>query len=221
VNLRAAIRDGSITDPNVVRQIVTDMDEDLARWEMSLPQSWSYTETDADDPRVICFNNKRHKYPDLWVADIWNNWRVLRILVCRYALRQDGLSTAACEADKVNTHLMIQRYSRDVCKSVPCFFGSPRECNFDIFQSAFLTVLTGFIALIRPLYAVAIQAHNDESTRKFAIAILRLIDDGMGVRQARLLADTATERLTSRPSYNTPCQKELDMSHVLWSDSRH
>ena len=41
-------------------------------------------------------------------------------------------------------------------------------------------------------------------TREFAVEQLRLIDDAMGVRQARLLAETATERLKTRPSHPTP-----------------
>ncbi|KAF2656273.1 hypothetical protein K491DRAFT_392766 [Lophiostoma macrostomum CBS 122681] len=197
VNLRAAIKDGSITDINVIRQIVTTMNEDLTSWETSLSPSWAYTETDTKDPYVMYLGEKRPGYPNLWIADIWNNWRVLRILVYRYTLRQDGLCTATCQADKVKAHLMIQRYSMDICNSVPCFVGNPR-----------------FIALIRPLYAVAVQRHNDEATRRFAIETLRVIDDGMGVRQARLLADTATEKLRSGPSYDTPCQMQVDLSHT-------
>ena len=106
------------------------MDEDLEAWSRSLSPVWYYTDVAVEDTvqtQPLALKYQRHEYPNLWIADIWNNWRALRILVCRYALREDGFGTARCHADKVKAHSQIQQYSRDICKSVPSFIGSSRK----------------------------------------------------------------------------------------------
>jgi hypothetical protein len=51
----------------------------------------------------------------------------------------------------------------------------------------------GFLLLIGPLYIVSREKLNAHRVRSFAIEQLRRIDASMGIRQAGLLADTASK----------------------------
>ena len=57
------------------------------------------------------------------------------------------------------------------------------------------TFFTGILSLIRPLYVVSLEELNPLSVRSFAVEQLRRIDASMGIRQAGLLAETASKSL--------------------------
>lgn len=80
LDLRAAIRRGDITDPKAIREAAIEMDRDLEAWRITLQPSCSYATVDAGDaPAGTYFGGKRHIYSNLWNAQVWNNWRTLRI----------------------------------------------------------------------------------------------------------------------------------------------
>jgi hypothetical protein len=62
-----------------------------------------------------------------------------------------------------------------------------------------LTLFTGIVSFIRPLYVVSLEEQNPRNVRAYAIEQLRHIDASMGIRQAGLLADTVSKQLNKFP----------------------
>jgi hypothetical protein len=61
------------------------------------------------------------------------------------------------------------------------------------------TFFTGILSLIRPLYVVSLEELNARSVRSFAVEQLHRIDASMGIRQADLMAETASKSLSESP----------------------
>ena len=62
------------------------------------------------------------------------------------------------------------------------------------------TFSTGILSLIQPLYVVSVEELNARSVRLFAVEQLRRIGASMGIRQASLLAETASKSLSESPT---------------------
>ncbi|KAJ9640690.1 hypothetical protein H2204_003319 [Knufia peltigerae] len=181
VNLRAALHrqeEGDDTKMNgkILLNMAVDIDNDLESWAAGLPDSWRYSVVHGP-ARVAeeLLQGVRHVYPTLWIAEAWNNWRILRLLVS-----QMRLEISVDPQEIATSQNMARRLCTDVCISVSNFSGSP-----------------SYISLIQPLYLVALETLVPYSLRVFAIEQLRHIDASLGVRQARLLADTAENNLFS------------------------
>ena len=128
VNLHAAIQNGDLVDPNTIRKKAKTIDADLEAWACTAPTSWWYsTIEDAESPASISFSVKRHVYPNLWVAEAWNNWRTLRILVSQIFV-QNMLTTDSVQYSQRSIALsIIQICSLDLCISVASF--EPSSCK--------------------------------------------------------------------------------------------
>jgi hypothetical protein len=121
VNLRAAFKTGMITDPRII-------DDDLDAFRAGVPWYWECATLDATDaPTGTFFDGKRHAYPNLWVAEVWNNWRTLRILINQIIL-QSELRTGMSDQAQRSLEL-IHRFCAELCISVASFAHSPRKFN--------------------------------------------------------------------------------------------
>ncbi|KAF2798423.1 hypothetical protein K505DRAFT_414363 [Melanomma pulvis-pyrius CBS 109.77] len=176
VNLMAAVKNGNVTDSVVIREIALQLDSDLMAWKAVVSQNWRYYTIDTSEATsgVEYFEGKRHVYPNLWVVEIWNSWRTLRILVNQIILQNE----ARTDGGNITAPSIIHQLSTDICISASSLKNTPR-----------------IVSLIRPLYAVALQEFNTSSLRCFAAEQLRWIGAEMGIRQASLLADTVFESI--------------------------
>ena len=128
VNLRAAFKNGEITDPHVIRDIALEIDSDLDTWRAGLPQNWEYATNDATEaPAGTFFDNKCHVYPNLWIAEVWNNWRTLRILVNQIVVQNEFRSSMPDNGQKSLSIIIIQQLSTELCISTASFTGNPRK----------------------------------------------------------------------------------------------
>lgn len=152
VNLRAAVKNGEITDPRVIHDMALGIDRDLETWRAGVPVEWRYTvvdgsqvaendrdndgdadtDTDPDLDPDHPFEGKLHTYPTLWIAEAWTNWRILRILANQIIMqRQTPLPSIEDDDTPVeSTRLarrVIQQLSTDVCISVSSFTGTSRK----------------------------------------------------------------------------------------------
>lgn len=157
VNLRAAVKNGEITDSRVIRDMALGIDRDLETWRAGVPVEWRYTvvdgshvavdtendtdndgdaDTDTDpnpdpDPDHP-FEGKTHTYPTLWIAEAWTNWRILRILANQVVVQTQ---TEFPSVEDNNTPVesprlarrVIRQLSTDVCISVSSFTGTSRK----------------------------------------------------------------------------------------------
>ncbi|KAL9113995.1 MAG: hypothetical protein Q9187_007534, partial [Circinaria calcarea] len=61
------------------------VDENLTKWESSVPESWKPKPASDTTPAALvkyhAYGTTMDIYPDLWVASIWNSYRFLRLVV--------------------------------------------------------------------------------------------------------------------------------------------
>jgi hypothetical protein len=118
--LRLAIKSGEITDQEAICKAAIEMDRNLEAWRASLKPSWSYTTVDAGNvPASTYFDGKRHIYSNLWTAQLWNNWRALRILVNQIILQNKLGSNASNTAQKSNSLSLIYQLSTEFASLLP------------------------------------------------------------------------------------------------------
>src|SRR5215469_5390983 len=124
VNLRAAFENGEITDPHVIRETALEIDADLETWRAGAPPNWRYSTNNVTEASVgTCFDGKRHVYPNLWVADGWNNWRSVRIVVNQIIMQNELRSSAPDNEQKSIAVPIIRQFSTDLCISASSFIG--------------------------------------------------------------------------------------------------
>lgn len=125
VNLRAAFKTGQIADPRIILETALDIDDDLETFQAGVHGIWRYSTMNVvDAPTGTYFEGKRHVYPNLWIAEVYNNWRVLRILINQIILQSElrvGMSDLAQRSLE-----LVQRFCAELCISVPTFVDSPR-----------------------------------------------------------------------------------------------
>ena len=138
VNLRAAIKRGRVSDLAEIYEKVLTVDRDLLAWQSVLPSHWK-----REEPQVAgddCdFDENQCRYPNSWLAEILNTWRVLR-LACHqllaYGSHIDGSQPASVD--------VIRQMSVDVCRSTAVFDDHPRESSLG-FGSTILLVLLSLL----------------------------------------------------------------------------
>jgi hypothetical protein len=128
INLYAAFINGEVTDPQVIRETALEIDSDLQTWKAGVSPSWGYTIIDAPEAAAsTCFNGKSHVYPNLWIGEVWNNWRALRIWINQIIVRNEVLSSVPGDVQKSTALSVIRQLSTDLCISTSSFMGTPRK----------------------------------------------------------------------------------------------
>jgi hypothetical protein len=124
LDLRAAIKNGDMTT-TAIRETAIRMDTDLETWKAKLQPNWSYTTVyDCDDS--IYFKGIHQIYDNPWIAQAWNTWRTLRILI-NQIIFQNEIGSDELEVTEPTSISLIHRLSAEICISVPSFLGSPRK----------------------------------------------------------------------------------------------
>ncbi|KAI3573532.1 C6 zinc finger protein [Fusarium oxysporum f. sp. albedinis] len=106
------------------------LDFELSTWENSVPISWSYAVAlNADNPTSSKFAPRVvHRYPDLYIARVWNFYRVSRLILQSILLRAASrlLTSTDIHSWGINSG-EIERRSvglvDDICASVPYLLG--------------------------------------------------------------------------------------------------
>lgn len=125
VNFVSAVKRSRGTNAEAIRSTALDIDADLQAWRAALLPKWKYSTVDTPEAAVgTCFDGKRHVYPSHWVAEAWNGWRVLRILINQILFQNEG-GLDIPNAQKPLT--LIRRLSADICVSASSFAGTPRK----------------------------------------------------------------------------------------------
>ncbi|ORY13038.1 hypothetical protein BCR34DRAFT_562645 [Clohesyomyces aquaticus] len=182
IELRAAMKKGSLTDRIVIRETAISLDEELVVWKGTIPEMWKYTTIDAVGfPPGACFRGKRHLYNRLWTARVWNNWRTVRILLNRIIIDTTPFDTPI-GMEEGSPMALIRENSTEICISSPDLIGSPRSAT-----------------LMWPLLVVSQEPLNPPEERFWAVEQLRRIGASMGIRQAGILADVVAKSMIEFP----------------------
>lgn len=128
VNLWAAFKSETATDPQAIRARALEIDGDLKAWGQSLPSYWKYaTVDDGERAAEASFGRIRHEYPGLWVANVWNNWRTLRIVIGHILIHNETRSVRPDSALEAFALSIIHQMSVDICVSTSSFNGDSRK----------------------------------------------------------------------------------------------
>ena len=177
VNLRAAVRSLEVSDSHLIMKAALDIENDLRIWEQGSPAAWRYSsmhDVNKTDDRQ--FDHTCHLYPSVWIAEAWNNWRVMRIIANQLLWDHIGINDDERDDKRDAFKSVVEQMSRDICRSVHSFGDSPSK-----------------LCLIGQLFACTLSPIMvDHEIRSFAIKQLRAIGKEKGVRQASYLADAAS-----------------------------
>ncbi|KAF2711043.1 hypothetical protein K504DRAFT_404180 [Pleomassaria siparia CBS 279.74] len=177
IDLRAAIANGEIFDAQIIHAKALEIESDLVSWRWTLPNGWRYdTIRNRSEPEA--FMGMGHVYRSRWIAEIWNNWRTLRIVVNQIIIQTQLCLPVSSTSREARARSIIKQLSTDICISTTSFTNTPRV-----------------LSLVRPLYLVASEHVNHLDMRRFAASLMQKIGVDMGVQQATLLASTLSAEL--------------------------
>lgn len=128
LDTRRALREGEILNPSEVLAVAEEMELALEHWKSQLQSGWSFAVADAaEDPTGVFYEGKRHVYQNLWMAQVWNNWRTLRLSVSQLVLESERQLRAADSDRSLAALAVIHELSAEICTSAAGFAGSPRQ----------------------------------------------------------------------------------------------
>lgn len=116
----------SRADSQLILQRARRIDEDLRQWKHLLPKHWLY-EVDT--------TSSSHTYPSIWIAEIWNCWRVIRIMVQQIIVEIGLKDKTATNIDIANAVSIIRQLSTDICDSVSVFSQTPSKSFANLARS--------------------------------------------------------------------------------------
>jgi len=196
-NLRASIKSQRMTDRATIISAALQIDAALEAWALAMSSQNSYDSVFGIENSNECLESFYHVYEYLWTAQVWNSYRLLRLLIHHIVLAQLGqpssLSKPSDQASIVpqfdrSKSLAIQLCS-DICASVPYMLDSFPDKSTSLHPSMQRSL--GGLMLLWPLYAgVCMTPCVDERMRQWAIGRLQYIDSIMGIKQAGLMAAT-------------------------------
>jgi hypothetical protein len=205
-----------------------DVDRELANWASRIPVEWSYTTVTRmgyfPGPHLSSSNfvpSQIHRYPNFYVARVWNLYRVYRLIIQSILLR---VSSWVYHYPTDHHQHRIEEINRvmvdDLCASVPFLFGYDvselkrstdrlQDQNFLWPQSSMNQATssghTGKFSLIWPLYIACSVSSVPDTQRSWMRAQLRWIAE-TGEAQASFIQDAESQTLMGGPeSFRFDC----------------
>ncbi|KXJ94229.1 hypothetical protein Micbo1qcDRAFT_193451 [Microdochium bolleyi] len=211
VNLRADVNAGTVKDPNEIMKTVLAVEKRLEQWTHHAPQGWteripSPSPSPSPDGLPLGFftdaigltshNTPAHTYASVNIAQIWNNWRVLRIMAHQILLRHALIPLRSLAPIKVATTQEELDHDEKYAKQEGASAETIRQMSSDVLAAAPTIVDTPRAgSLVWPFFIIAQEPLNPFHVRTRAIRIMRHVNDTLGYRIASLMADTAEETL--------------------------
>ncbi|KAK5996392.1 Transcription factor dbaG-like protein [Cladobotryum mycophilum] len=194
--VRSEIKHKGITNPSTIIELLSPIDFMLEDWSMKLPDSWAFksyralpSETSSDESCKLQYD----MYPDLWVASMWNNYRMDRIMI-----HETIIGTALKYGSEKERNGL--QYSRGILKemangvfhSVPYTLGHQRgSLSAERDASTRLpdgSPLPGGYLLVWPLFLAGSVTTTPPDLRKWASVTLQDIGLRTGMQLALSMA---------------------------------
>lgn len=197
LDLRRDMKNGELSDSQAILAAASILEDDLLSWADSLPPDCAYDTLNANNTDTAHFHAKRHVYSNVWMAQLWNHWRSLRILVSRIILHAEDIGGDQNETAISSRTSLIRQLSTDICISTSDLMDKPRKCSStNHMNDTLISLACSAIALIWSLLTVAEEQLNDREERIWAVQHLYRIGSSLGIRQATVLADSVSASLS-------------------------
>jgi hypothetical protein len=129
-------------DAEGVRAAALGIEADLVSWREGAPRGWRFSvvRAAAAPPRPTSvsdggggggdedgwFGGERHEYQSLWIAEAWNNWRALRLVLNQVIVRNEARAREPDARLRAAAEGVVREMSAELCVSVANFAGTPR-----------------------------------------------------------------------------------------------
>lgn len=125
VELRAAVKRTEAHDSFVILNEALFIEADLFSWEASLPSQWRFLTVKSEEDDKTIYLGQYHVYSDLWIANMLNHYRAVRILVNEIILDQLSasptsfwISSADSDLQKSQSLEAVAQSALNICRSV-------------------------------------------------------------------------------------------------------
>jgi hypothetical protein len=195
VDLRASFKSRLLADADTIISQVTTLDAELDMWELLLPDRWRYEVERHPKESEFVYQGISHQYCDFWIARMHNNHRWSRILVNELLLvhiaNMRSLPDIARRKEK--SLPIISRLAMDICSSVSNLV--VRANIIYMGQKEPMSVLSACLLILFPLCVAGSTIGVSDGLHEWAVRILGIIGDRMGVSQAlSMIAWTKQQR---------------------------
>jgi hypothetical protein len=199
--VRAHIKHHHITDPAVVSTMLLPIDHELEDWKNKLPEHWnpkSYYQIPNNPLQSVKHHLDSHYevYSDLWVASMWNNYRVVRILIHENIISITLKYGTSKQISALQSSVKILRdMTNSVCRSVAFHLGFHNTTAQNNSDSVGLHMtdggaIPGGYLLAWPLYLSGMLRTTPREQKLWMASRLDFIANTMGLRLAHSFAET-------------------------------
>ncbi|KAF4637771.1 hypothetical protein G7Y89_g290 [Cudoniella acicularis] len=191
VDLHAASYKTGFTNSQQIVQQTLALDAAMETWVKQLPEVWRFDVEVPEDHWQYVYNNQVHRHQDPWTARVWNNYRWARIYIHSFMLVHLGrLGSFSHENDQQRAQSLetILVLATDICSSVSTQF-SQRSSRHASWNKAGPPV-SGLFLLLFPLVVAGGAIGVPETLHNFAVQILEVIGNEMGVQQALVMVES-------------------------------
>jgi hypothetical protein len=177
-----------------------EIDNELAVWATTCSPAYRYRTVTVEEKSEDLYFDYYHIYSCISSATVWNDYRVVRILVnelllqhSRKIMQEEFEST---DAETLSSFLyqlvhdsasITVQLAGDICSTVPFCLGFSLKNSQAPKMKHFPKAITG-CHLVWPLY-IATRTEFGPEMREWAISRLRGISENMGIKQAMVVAD--------------------------------
>jgi hypothetical protein len=191
-NLVAGIHAGTNSAPEAVRMLL-QLDEEHKQFAEHLPLNWQYNELTVERPEELVYGNTGHWYPSHRALQLWNSYRMTRILLneAMYALTDSTPTDSTAQSGRQAID-NIEKMAKEICASISYFVSCS---NIGIHGSKATFMIPALAAsralaasLLWPLSAVRGASLASNDTRAYAEKSLRYLGTVSRAPQAAEIA---------------------------------
>ena len=203
--LRASIKDGTITSASLIVSSLLQLDDQLLQWASARSSRWSHTLVfDSNQPDNI-YDDSYAIYQAYWIAGTWNLQRTSRIFVHESILLQldkllltaqhqtwPGSNIKSLLHQRTKSLAVILETSSEICASVPYLLGHDRTYDEQLTNPA--PAASGYF-LLPSLFLAGSTIGIPTNMRVYALGRLKYVGHKLGIHQALLLARTLEAKM--------------------------
>jgi hypothetical protein len=199
-DLRALVREASVSDPFEIIPAFLAVDKQLTVWSQELPSRWNYRTICTLNSPYEVYEGAYHVYANVLVASTWNLYRGARMLVNSAILHHlktlhfDSESSEPCylRDQRAQSRSVVSEMALNICASIPYLLGYGSSSHD---QADFLPPVAAALFLLPPLPIAACWAGVPRSMKEYVIGRLLYIGNTLGISLAFCLAEVVRNAL--------------------------
>ncbi|KAF1843140.1 uncharacterized protein K460DRAFT_340939 [Cucurbitaria berberidis CBS 394.84] len=199
-NLMADIDEGGMTAEEIIRA-TQSVDEKYVSFSKSIPQSLKYRAITINKPRPEVYNQTVYQYPSHRAAQLWNSYRMTRILL-NEIIHGYAAYVSPCSRAEIQDHATenVQQMAVEICASIPQFtnpleFSVPLGRHFPssaglapVSKPESLSLKASAASLLWPLSVTRSASIASEDVRAYSVERLKFVGREFRMPQAEKVA---------------------------------